>query len=250
MSECCLPNLGCLSIPIISTQVAGQAGTPGAAGRSIVDEYYEPSNGELTLTFSEAPLTYTTGDLRGAQGDTGATGLDGVSRLYYNSNDSSSGTAGSFVTVFTYTLPADMLIENGDSLVINMRSVRLTADGNPFGSCQRRITFASTSCTLFTSAAIGGSPSEPDMVQGESTGLQYNTRVEIIKTSVNQARCMVTSDLCIETSVIPVQYISYQNILTGLDFTTTNTINADLLQSVVGQVRIKSFTIDKIKKAV
>jgi hypothetical protein len=246
MSECCLPNLGCLAIPVISTQVAGQTGPPGAAGRSIVDEYYEPSNGELTLTFSEAPLTYTTGDLRGTQGNTGATGLDGVSRLYYNANDSSSGTAGSFATVFTYTLPADMLIENGDSLVINMRSVRLTADGDPFGSCQRRITFASTSCTLFTNI----SSSEPDMVQGDSTGLQYNLRVEIIKTSVSQARCMVTADLCIQTSVVQVQYISYQNVLTGLDFTTTNTINADLLQSVVGQVRIKSFTIDKIKKAV
>jgi hypothetical protein len=246
MSECCLPNLGCLSIPVISTDVNGPAGAPGVDGRGITNEFYNGNTGELELTFSASPFSYTTGDLRGQQGGQGIQGNDGVVRLYYNANDSSSGTAGSFATVFTYTLPADMLIENGDSLVINMRSVRLTADGNPFGSCQRRITFASTSCTLFTNI----SSSEPDMVQGDSTGLQYNLRVEIIKTSVSQARCMVTADLCIETSVVPFQYISYQNILTGLDFTTTNTINADLLQSVVGQVRIKSFTIDKIKKAV
>jgi hypothetical protein len=72
--------------------------------------------------------------------------------------------------------------------------------------------------------------------------------VEIIKTGATTARCNVVSDYDIVTSNIGLQYLTYQLNLTGLDFTSpTNTISADIYQAASGQVRTKTFTIDKIK---
>jgi hypothetical protein len=85
------------------------------------------------------------------------------------------------------------------------------------------------------------------MITNDSTGYQYNTRVEIIKTGATTARCNVVSDYDLVTTNINLQYLTYQLNITGLDFTISNTISADIFQAAASQVRSKTFTIDKIK---
>ena len=240
MSDCCLPNLGCLSIPIKSTEINGPIGLPGDDGRGIVFENYEPSNGQLTFTFTEAPFTYTTGDLRGGPGIQGGAGIDGVARLYSNTIEGFSSVLNDFDEVAQYVLPANTLVNDGDALIINLRSVKTSnAGNNPYEDCQRRIRFNSTSCTLFLSAEVA-------MITNSSSQ-QYNTRVEIIKTGINTARCNVVSDYDIIAANNFPPYFTYQLNLTVLDFTISNTISADIYQAASGQSRTKTFTIDKIK---
>jgi hypothetical protein len=240
MSDCCLPNLGCLSIPIISTNTDGPVGPAGDDGRSILSENYEPSNGQLTLTFSEAPFTYTTGDLRGGPGIPGGDGVDGVARLYSNTIEGISSVLNAFDEVDQYVMPANTLLQNGDALVINLRTVKLTNTGALYNGCQRRIRFNATSCTIFSTVEIG-------MITNDANGNQYNTRVEIIKTGATTATCNVVSDYDLFTTNVGLQYLTYQLNLTVLDFTISNTISADIYQAASGQVRTKTFTIDKIK---
>lgn len=240
MSECCLPNLGCLSIPIISTNADGPPGPAGAAGRSIVDEYYEPSNGELTLTFNQAPLTYTTGDLRGAQGGVGATGPAGLSRLYSMPVDFFSSTIiNNWVQQHNVPIPANTLIGDGDALVVNLVSMKLFKNGNING-CLRRIRWNATSCTLVPGLS-------EVFIATNSTTWQYTTKLEIIKSGPDTALCRITSmqDLVEDNNKLP-PYVTYQVNLTGLNFTILNTIYTDLWQSAIDQVYFKSLTIDKI----
>lgn len=239
MSDCCLPNLGCLSIPVIYTDVAGPTGATGAEGNGIDFESYDPLTGELTLTFTDT-TTFTTGDLRGAAGTPGGDGVDGVARLYSNTIEGFSVVLNSFDQVSQYVMPANTLVNNGDALVINLRTVKLTNAGALYNGCQRRIRFNATSCTIFSTAEIG-------MITNDANGYQYNTRVEIIKTGTTTARCNVVSDYDLYSTNIGLQYLTYQLNLTGLDFTISNTISADIYQAASGQVRTKTFTIDKIK---
>jgi len=239
MSDCCLPNLGCLAIPLKSTNVLGPTGATGAAGNGIASESYDPLTGELELTFTDT-TTFTTGDLRGAQGDPGNDGVDGVARLYSNTIEGFSVVLNSFDQVSQYVMPANTLVNNGDALVINLRTVKLTNAGALYNGCQRRIRFNATSCTIFSTAEIG-------MITNDANGYQYNTRVEIIKTGTTTARCNVVSDYDLYSTNIGLQYLTYQLNLTGLDFTISNTISADIYQAASGQVRTKTFTIDKIK---
>ena len=240
MSECCLPNLGCLNIPIISTNVDGPPGQNGAAGRGILDESYEPFNGELTLTFTDN-TTYTTGDLRGAQGDIGLQGVNGVSRLYSRLMDFYESTLiNQWVQQHDYTVPANTLLNVGDSLVINLRSMKLLNIGGIF-DCQRRIMWENQSCTLLVGTT------EPYMISAEATRLQYNTTVEIIKSDVNEAICRVVSDVDLYIdNVLNSDKITYQVNLTGLNFGIDNVISSGLKQVAANQIYFKSITIDKI----
>ena len=87
MSDCCLPNLGCLAIPVLSTNVAGTAGQNGAPGAAATIAV-----GTVTTVNPGDPATVTNVGTSGAaifdfeipEGATGGAGVDGVSRLYYN----------------------------------------------------------------------------------------------------------------------------------------------------------------------
>lgn len=240
MSECCLPNLGCLSIPVISTQVAGQAGQNGTDGRGISSESYNDVSGELTLLFTSGDPSFTTGDLRGTQGDQGIQGINGLARLYSIPYDFFESTlVNQWVQQHDYTVPANTLLNLGDALVIKLRSMKLFELGGIF-DCQRRIRWNNTSCTLAGST-------EPYMISAAATLLQYDTTVEIIKSDVNEAICRVVSDIDFYTdNVFNSAKYTYQVNLTGLDFGINNVIYSDLRQVGANQIYFKSITIDKI----
>jgi hypothetical protein len=252
MSDCCLPNLGCLAIPVISTNVAGnpgQNGAPGAAATIAV--------GTVTTVNPGDPATVTNVGTSGAaifdfeipEGAAGAAGVDGVSRLYYNVTNYNSATIyPSWVQIHNFPLQANTLINDGDSILITLISVNLIQyiTFPQLLQAQRRIRFNSTSCTLIPGL------DEPCMISDTDAGGlsgQYRTIVEIIKTSSSTALCRVVSDLDNQVKVMNYQYNTYQISLTGLDFTVLNNIYTDLSQVIANQVYFKSITIDKITAA-
>jgi hypothetical protein len=251
MSECCLPNLGCLAIPLKYIDVAGQSGQNGTDGRSIVDEYYEPSNGELTLTFSEAPLTYTTGDLRGAQGDIGDTGLDGVSRLYSNIVPTSlASPVNTPVTIDSYTLPAYTLINDGDAIIVNLyiNKTSLNVD-----YCDRKVTFAGFSMTIMS--FLNQNPYMGTTSLFNGVNYTYKLTVEFIKTSATTAISRCYADLNSPTSGLTPLYINYTSapsifITPVFDFTQPIPILMQITQAVANGVSFQSATIDKITKKI
>jgi hypothetical protein len=240
MSECCLPNLGCLAIPIKYIEVAGQAGQNGTDGRGISSESYNDVSGELTLLFTSGDPSFTTGDLRGTKGDQGDQGVNGVSRLYSRLMDFYESTLiNQWVQQHDYTVPANTLLNIGDSLVIKLRSMKLFELGGIF-DCQRRIMWNNTSCTLV-------STTEPYMISAEGTQLQYDTTVEIIKSDVNEAICRVVADIDLYTdNIFNTDKLTYQVNLTGLNFGIDNVISSGLRQVGANQIYFKSITIDKI----
>jgi hypothetical protein len=249
MSDCCLPNLGCLSIPIESTNVLGPPGPAGTNGVGITTAFYNPVDGTLLLNYTDGS-SQNVGVVQGAIGGNGPEGIAGVSRLYSMPVDFFSATlVNQWVQQHDVAIPANTLIGDGDALVVNLVSMYLiqnTAIADLF-KAQRRIrwgvgTSVGTSCTL--------SPLSQEIYMfTANTSFQYNTKLEIIKTSATTALCRVSSDMNIaslSTSDIGYQQYTYQIILTGLDFTVLNTIYTDLYQAVVNQVYFKSITIDKI----
>jgi hypothetical protein len=235
MSDCCLPNLGCLSIPLKSTNVLGPTGATGAAGNGIASESYDPLTGELTLTFTDT-TTFTTGDLRGAQGNPGNDGVDGVSRLYSNFVSSSAAVpALGTYTVDTYSVPANTFMNDGDALVINLRTSRASSTG----SCKRKISWNGVTITA---------PIISEIEMYTASGVyQYNTRVEIVRTSATTASCIIVSDYDINTNnPTGVQTFTFQRNISSVNFGTTNIINVDLTQALANQAVFKSLTIDKI----
>lgn len=118
MSECCLPNLGCLNIPITYIDVTGSPGGQGPAGNGIASENYDPLTGELTLTFTDT-TTYTTGDLRGAQGNPGDNGTNASVLLF--STEGINRTTSGWGTLLGYgpSLPANTLANVGDRVIFD-----------------------------------------------------------------------------------------------------------------------------------
>lgn len=235
MSECCLPNLGCLNIPITYIDVEGQAGQNGAAGRGIYGESYNDVSGELTLLFTSGDPSFTTGDLRGDKGDQGDQGVDGLARLYSMPVPFFESTiVDSWVQQHDYTVAANTLLNLGDSLVINLRSSKVLSSPDLYFASRRRIRWNNLYIT----------PSTGLIMNTADTSFQYNTRVEIIKSDVDKAICLITADL----DILSNTYILTQQInLTGLNFGQANTIYTDLWQDVPLQTYFNSMTIDKIK---
>jgi hypothetical protein len=251
MSDCCLPNLGCLSIPIVSTNVEGPPGTNGTSATIAV--------GTVTSVLPGLPATVTNvgtssaaifdfGIPEGSSGSSGAPGVDGVTRLYYNIGNSNSSTPSTWISLYNYTLPANTLVNNGDSILINLISSNEIgyATFPQFLQALRKITFAGFSCTA--SLTYG----EPPMIsQSFDSGntRNYRTIVEIIRTGTNTASCKVMADVDNTTQTIGYQYLVYNTTLSSLNFASTINISAQLNQVVANQIFFKSITIDKITAA-
>lgn len=207
---CLLPNLGCLSIPIQYITTTGSVGPQGPAGAA---------------------------GAAGATGATGATGASGVYRLYANVTETSTATTGgSFQPLDSYTLPANTLVNNKDSLIISVwnRQVNMGSIANPQ---QRRITFGGVSCTA-------GSSSEPISLNGGKP--LYRLIVELIKTSATTATCNVQADYTNSNGTVGNYVDCYQVDLPALNFTTTNVISFAVRQNIANDLLMQSFTIDKI----
>ena len=125
MSDCCLPNLGCLSIPVVSTNVAGTQGPAGVSPTIEVGTVTTGAPGDpVVVTNVSVDPSVAIFDFeipQGAQGDPGNDGVDGVSRLYYNVTNYNSATIyPSWVQIHNFPLQADTLINNGDSILITL----------------------------------------------------------------------------------------------------------------------------------
>jgi hypothetical protein len=258
MSECCLPNLGCLSIPIISTNADGPVGPAGDDGRGILSENYEPSNGQLTFTFTEAPFTYTTGDLRGDPGIQGGAGVDGVSRLYANrfAGTGTSAVINTWESMDTYVLAADSLLNVGDSLLfefemeLELPNITQVVGGKTVVVFpRRRISFGATSTSL-TKYDPTNPISEPYLntisTIGANQRFSYKTTVELIKISSSN---LLNNFICRNRWDTSVPSQPWTNIPTSLfSINTLNpiTFSLDIYQYQSDEVKMKLLTIDKI----
>lgn len=194
----CLKRLGFLQIPVAQ----GVAGPPGPAG----------SNGA-----------------NGANGANGTNGTNGTTRLFEVLTNQASLTVGSSVNLASYSLPANQLVNDGDSVVIDAwytQNVSTTFANAPL----RRILFGGVSCTI-----LGGLD-----LFSLNTG-SYYTKVEVIKTSATTAKARVLA--VITPTDAPA---IYEVNLTGLNFTVSNNIQYQIFQSNAAAVTLNSLTIDKI----
>lgn len=247
MSDCCLPNLGCLAIPILSTNVNGPAGQNGVNGVSVLNAFYNTADGTLTLNYSNN-TSQNVGVVRGGPGLQGGPGVDGVARLHYDTTYETESVSLGWTPKYSYSILPNALVYNGDALVINLVSMNLIQQtGIPdIYKALRRIRFVTGAGVPYSMTLLNGG--EVDM-RTASLSKQYNTRVEIIKTSSTTALCKVSSDQNIgdiTIGSIGYQQYNYQVLLTGLNFSTVNYIYADMSQAVINQVSFNSITIDKI----
>jgi hypothetical protein len=120
MSDCCLPNLGCLSIPVVSTNVAGIPGTNGISPTITVGTVTTGAPGDpvtVTNVGTENAAIFDFEIPAGAAGANGAPGADGASLLF--STEGINRTTAGWGTLLGYgpSLPANTLANVGDRVV-------------------------------------------------------------------------------------------------------------------------------------
>jgi len=261
MSDCCLPNLGCLSIPVISTNVAGtsgQNGAPGAAATKAVGTVTTVNPGDPATVTNSGTTSAAIFDFEIPEGAVGATGVNGVSRLYTNlfSGTSTSIVTSNWESMATYTLAAGSLANVGDSVLISFETelllpnitstfLGITSPVPPL----RRVSIASgaTSLTRYGSTQF----QEPIMTTLSNIAgnvFSYRTTVELIRVSSSSfsnnfmRRCRVDH-------TIPGQPYSYSNgagSLLGINVNNPIEFSFDIYQFQSTEMRIKNATIDKI----
>jgi hypothetical protein len=262
MSDCCLPNLGCLSIPVVSTNVAGNPGATGAAGNGIASESYDPLTGELTLTFTDT-TTFTTGDLRGAAGAAGGAGVNGVSRLftsYFFGNTSSAATS-TWTSMDTYTLAGGSLVNIGDSVVINYEVELLLANtiitdfGNTFiFSPLRRVSIASgaTSLTKYDATNVLAEPYLTDLsALTANQTFSYKATVELIKVAASTTFNNIIRKCTFDYNILstPFSFSNGSGSLISINTGSPIIFSFDIYQYQSTEIRLKNATIDKITAA-
>lgn len=173
--------------------------------------------------------------LIGPQGTAGGTGVNGTARLYEVLTTQTSATVFAPATLASYSIPADTLDNDGDSLVIEAWIVQSgsTALGRP----NRRLTINGQSITGQVVPLLG--TLEPQIALQSSNAVL--TRIEIIKASVSTAIARVLCDVDITTPAIKTSVL-----LTGLDFTVSIPLVFSVFQIVASGTELRSFTIDKI----
>lgn len=241
MSDCCLPNLGCLSIPIVSTNVAGTQGPAGTPATITVGTVTTGAPGDPVTVTNVGTASAAIFDFEipeGAAGATGGAGVNGVSRLYTNVTDNFTSNINSWEYMSAYNIAANTLVNDGDAVVIRVRCIKALNSNNAL-NVRYRVLFNALSCTY-----IGAL--EPFLNSTLDTTSQYELVVEIIKKSSTTALCIVSADLSVSVSGSSVGTTRYQNELTGLNFAIQNTLYSQLYQEVANQITFKSVTIDKI----
>lgn len=260
MTECCLPNLGCLSIPIISTDVDGPAGAPGVDGRGITNEFYNGNTGELELTFSASPFSYTTGDLRGQQGGQGLPGNDGVSRLFtsYFLGNTSSAAITTWTSMDTYTLAGGSLANIGDSVVINyevellLPNQTVTVFGNTSILIPRRRVSIASGATSLTQFDVTNALAEPYLTDlsafTANQTYSYKATVELIKVAASNSSFNIIRKCTFDYNIPSTPYSFSNGSGSLISINTANPIifSFDIYQYQSTEIRLKNATIDKI----
>jgi hypothetical protein len=193
-------------------------------------------NGAPTSTIGSNGYVSPAGPI-GPSGTSGSNGVNGTARLFEVLTDQSSATISpTWATLSSYVIPADTLLNNGDSLVIKALYRQTAEIANFLQVPQRRVLFNGNSITgvgfLFTSAGANG----------QSSFNLFRSELEIIRTSSSSILVRNFHD----GSLSPVSYASWQNFLGGINFSATNTLSFDIFQYVPSTFSLTSLTIDKI----
>jgi hypothetical protein len=185
------------------------------------------------------------------QGNQGPAGPNGTTRLYHFVGSASGSTLSpSWQNLNSYTLPANTLSNNGDSIVISALHLQTQP---PSGTLVRtpafrRITFDSNNLTFNNSSDLSDLTTSTLIDQtGNTITYLFRTTVELIKTGTGTATCKVLADIGLNKNNLQTIVCS-TTISSGLDFTTTNVIEFDVLQNIATQSVLNVLTIDLIKK--
>jgi hypothetical protein len=266
MSDCCLPNLGCLSIPVVSTNVAGTAGQNGAPGAAATIAV-----GTVTTVNPGDPATVTNVGTSGAaifdfeipEGAAGATGTPGVSRLFtsYFFGNTSSAVTSTWTSMDTYTLAGGSLVNIGDSVVINyevdllLANQIITAFGNTFIlSPLRRISIASgaTSLTKYDATNVLAEPYLTDLSALTANQIfSYKVTVELIKVAASTTSNNIIRKCTFDYNIPSTPYSFSNGSGSLISINTANPIifSFDIYQYQSTEIRLKNATIDKITAA-
>jgi hypothetical protein len=255
MSDCCLPNLGCLAIPILSTNVNGPAGQNGLPGRGITSTFYNNANGTLTIFYSDG-TSQNVGVVQGPIGSSGPPGVDGMSRLFTTifQGNTSSAVINTWEQMDTYTLPVGELVNIGDAVVINYEVELLLNNANVFGVRLiplRRISIGTgTSLTKYDSTNVLAEPQMNTKSAVTATmSFSYNVKLELIKVSASNTTANFLRK-CTFDSTIPSTPNSFTNgsgSLLNINVNNPVVFSFDIYQYQSTEIRMKSVTIDKIK---
>jgi len=198
--------------PIIPTNtINGTDGTNGADG---VTPEFRVNGGFIQVSYNSGS-TWTNllslASITGATGAAGADGADGVAILYNGANNvTNAATTGSFVTLDTYTLPANTLTTAGDE--IRVHAVFFLGSQAATGTNLVRVQFGSNS--VFTKA-IDFFPN--------IYSIEVNTRIWRVSNTVVNYETEVIYYTIIDsvTSSQSVKYRQTINNFAGLNLTTT-----------------------------
>lgn len=263
MSDCCLPNLGCLSIPVVSTNVAGIPGQNGISPTITVGTVTTGAPGDpvtVTNVGTENAAIFDFEIPAGAAGGTGGQGANGVSRLYTNFSPLTSTTISNWQSMNTYTLAANTLVNIGDSVILQFevellkKNLTIPVAGTtvtlpPY----RRISIASgaTSLTRFDTASAFGEPFMTTLSLAK-TGTQtylYRTTVELTKTAASSGSNNFISRVRWD-STIPSSPYTHNSISTfSINVANPIVFSLDIYQYQTLEIRTVSLTIDKITAA-
>ena len=261
MSECCLPNLGCLSIPVVSTNVAGnpgQNGAPGAAATIAV--------GTVTTVNPGDPATVTNVGTSGAaifdfeipEGAAGAAGVDGTTRLYTNRflGTGTSIVPSSWEVMDTYTLAANSLVNVGDAIIIQFEADLLAANTtaiiagrSTIVQPRRRVSIAS-GVTSLTQFDVTNALAEPYMITVSNVTANqtysYRTTVELVKISSGNISNNFISRVRWDYTIPSMTYSN--NRVNPFSINTANPIvfSFDIYQYQATEIKMRMLTIDKI----
>lgn len=162
----------------------------------------------------------------------GPTGANGTTRLYELLALTSTASTGAFATLDGYNVPANTLVNNGDSLKIEAWfTFTNVVSGTNYPLY--RLTFAGQNATN-----TDGDPAVGSIIP---SSLWYKFEIEIIRTSSTSATVRYSWN-----------YTEYgatlykQKDLPGLDFTTTNQIFLSIFQYSANSTQLRTLTIDKI----
>lgn len=199
------------------------------------------ANAAPTTVIAQGQLVQPSG-LKGVQGIQGLSGTNGIARLYSNQVNTSNAFMGGKIVLFTYSLLANELINDGDEVHIKMN---VYYDKN-----QQNI-------NIFTSADIVTVDFDGNVVQNDGlfngflmleghkgTNAFSKISIRIIKTSVSTVRIIMTYDSRLTGDA---QDLDIFEDMTSLDFTSAIPIEIGVNQSTGNSIVFRSVTIDKIK---
>jgi hypothetical protein len=256
MCSCSSNNCNCNS-GTIPRGPAGQQGPQGSQGLP-----GDPNTLTIGIVDTGAAAASITGtspnqvlNLIIPQGNQGPAGPNGTTRLYhFVGSNSGINVTPNWQNLNSYTLPANTLSNNGDSIVISalhlqtQPSVLITLFGIlVLVPAYRRITFDSNNLTFTNSTELRDLTTSTLIEPGNTITYLFRTTVELIRTGTGTATCKVLADIGLNKDNLQTIACS-TTISSGLDFTTTNVIEFDVLQNIASQSELKVLTIDLIKK--